>query len=173
MTVSFHKYGDFFFPGTGGIDDTGAMNGEAQQGTCPCGCLCFGPCCQVRVRAPFSPRLIRVVIMRCGHPCDWITCIGFCMPWYLAWVGCASVRGRRGGERVMLGMTAVGFPSAGKMYAASAWPDIAAVAVMPRRLHAAKRPVCRLNARTVQPTSLPAASLRLCVQASTCVPPPK
>ena len=27
MTVSFHKYGDFFFPGTGDLTDTGAMNG--------------------------------------------------------------------------------------------------------------------------------------------------
>mmetsp|Transcript_12127 Transcript_12127/g.26074 ORF Transcript_12127/g.26074 Transcript_12127/m.26074 type:complete len:429 (-) Transcript_12127:587-1873(-) len=28
MTVSFHKYGDFFFPGTGDIHDSGAMNGK-------------------------------------------------------------------------------------------------------------------------------------------------
>ena len=27
MTVSFHKYGDYFFPGTGDLTDTGAMNG--------------------------------------------------------------------------------------------------------------------------------------------------
>jgi len=32
MTVSFHKYGDFFFPGTGDLSDTGAMNGELQVG---------------------------------------------------------------------------------------------------------------------------------------------
>lgn len=28
MTVSFHKYGDFFFPGTGALTDTGELNGE-------------------------------------------------------------------------------------------------------------------------------------------------
>eukprot|EP00201_Polytomella_parva_P010780 CAMPEP_0175067836 /NCGR_PEP_ID=MMETSP0052_2-20121109/17324_1 /TAXON_ID=51329 ORGANISM="Polytomella parva, Strain SAG 63-3" /NCGR_SAMPLE_ID=MMETSP0052_2 /ASSEMBLY_ACC=CAM_ASM_000194 /LENGTH=393 /DNA_ID=CAMNT_0016334771 /DNA_START=146 /DNA_END=1327 /DNA_ORIENTATION=- len=28
MTVSFHKYGDFFFPGTGDIQDIGEMNGK-------------------------------------------------------------------------------------------------------------------------------------------------
>ncbi len=27
MTVSYHKYGDFFFPGTGDLTDTGSMNG--------------------------------------------------------------------------------------------------------------------------------------------------
>lgn len=31
MTVSFHKYGDYFFPGTGDITDTGALNGEADK----------------------------------------------------------------------------------------------------------------------------------------------
>ncbi|GAX79964.1 hypothetical protein CEUSTIGMA_g7403.t1 [Chlamydomonas eustigma] len=28
MTVSFHKYGDYFFPGTGSLTDTGALNGK-------------------------------------------------------------------------------------------------------------------------------------------------
>lgn len=28
MTLSFHKYGDHFFPGTGALDDTGAKNGR-------------------------------------------------------------------------------------------------------------------------------------------------
>jgi len=27
MTVSFHKHGDFFFPGTGGLNDVGELNG--------------------------------------------------------------------------------------------------------------------------------------------------
>jgi acetoin utilization deacetylase AcuC-like enzyme len=28
MTVSFHKYGDYFFPGTGDLTDTGELNGK-------------------------------------------------------------------------------------------------------------------------------------------------
>ncbi len=28
MTVSFHKYGDYFFPGTGDLGDTGECNGK-------------------------------------------------------------------------------------------------------------------------------------------------
>eukprot|EP00983_Pelagomonas_calceolata_P081088 1155418-Pelagomonas_calceolata.AAC.5 len=28
MTVSYHKYGDFFFPGTGALHDVGELNGE-------------------------------------------------------------------------------------------------------------------------------------------------
>ena len=31
MTVSFHKYGDYFFPGTGDLTDTGALNGEGNE----------------------------------------------------------------------------------------------------------------------------------------------
>jgi hypothetical protein len=30
MTVSFHKYGDFFFPGTGDLVDVGEMNGTVR-----------------------------------------------------------------------------------------------------------------------------------------------
>lgn len=28
MTVSFHKYGDYFFPGTGDLKDVGESNGR-------------------------------------------------------------------------------------------------------------------------------------------------
>ncbi len=28
MTVSFHKYGDYFFPGTGDLTDVGELNGR-------------------------------------------------------------------------------------------------------------------------------------------------
>ena len=28
MTVSFHKYGDYFFPGTGDVKDVGVKNGK-------------------------------------------------------------------------------------------------------------------------------------------------
>jgi hypothetical protein len=35
MTVSFHRWGpyglDYFFPGTGALEDVGEMNGELEQ----------------------------------------------------------------------------------------------------------------------------------------------
>lgn len=33
MTVSFHKYGDYFFPGTGDITDVGELNGASRPCT--------------------------------------------------------------------------------------------------------------------------------------------
>ena len=32
MTVSFHKFGNHFFPGTGGPDEIGAQNGKYYSG---------------------------------------------------------------------------------------------------------------------------------------------
>ena len=33
MTVSFHKFGNHFFPGTGGPDEIGAQNGKYYSGS--------------------------------------------------------------------------------------------------------------------------------------------
>lgn len=33
MTVSFHKYGDYFFPGTGDVKDVGEKKGKVREAT--------------------------------------------------------------------------------------------------------------------------------------------
>jgi Histone deacetylase domain len=73
MTVSFHKFGDQFFPGSGDIRDVGEYNGHAytvnvplKDGTDDATFLSLFQPIMDKVMAVFQPG---VVVMQCGRLC--------------------------------------------------------------------------------------------------------
>jgi Histone deacetylase domain len=79
MTVSFHKFGDQFFPGSGDIRDVGEYNGHAytvnvplKDGTDDATFLSLFQPIMDKVMAVFQPG---VVVMQCGRVAMLMVCL--------------------------------------------------------------------------------------------------